>query len=189
MPKNTKGGSKAKKQKNNSQPSKNREIPVPEDSDDSHIAVISKVQGDSRYLCNIVGMNGVNQKVIPVNLSTGIKNKYGRGIIVTTGTHILISLRSFQKDKGDIIFIYRDSELSYLVENNYMIITKTNNDEGDIIFANFIDTSSNITSNTANNTASNTASITASNTSSISSSNNATENSLNNADVFDLSAI
>jgi hypothetical protein len=176
MPKNTKGGNKAKKQKNNNQPTKNREIPVPEDSDDSHIAVISKVQGDTRYLCNIVGMNGVDQKAILVNLSTGIKNKYGRGIIVTTGTHILISLRSFQKDKGDIIFIYRDSELSYLVENNFMIITKSNNDEGDIIFANFVDAPSNTISNT---------SISLSN----SVSNNATENSLNNADVFDLSAI
>lgn len=181
MPKNTKGGNKAKKQKNNNQPTKNREIPVPEDSDDSHIAVISKVQGDCRYLCNIVGINGIEQKVIPVNLSTGIKNKYGRGIIVTTGTHILISLRSFQKDKGDIIFIYRDSELSYLVENSYMIITKTNNDEGDIIFANFVDTTSNTVSNTTSHTVSNTCSV--------SSSNNKTENSLNNVDVFDLSAI
>lgn len=175
MPKNTKGGNKTKKQKNNSQPIKNREVPVPEDSDDSHIAVITKVQGDSRYLCNIVGMNGVDQKIIPVNLSTGIKNKYGRGVIVTTGTHILISLRSFQKDKGDIIFIYRDSELSYLVENSYMIITKTNNEEDDVVFANFVDTPSNTSS--------------INNITNISTSNNSNERSLNNADVFDLSGI
>jgi hypothetical protein len=170
MPKNTKGGNKTKKQKNNSQPIKNREIPVPEDSDDSHIAVITKIQGDSRYLCNIVSMNGVDQKIIPVNLSTGIKNKYGRGIIVTLGTHILISLRSFQKDKGDIIFIYRDSELSYLVENSYMIITKTNNEEDDIVFANFVDTPNNTNSN-------------------IDTSNNSNERSLNNSNAIDLSAI
>ena len=127
MPKNIKGGKKAKTLKNSTNPVKAREIPVPEKEDDSHIAIITKVQGDSRYLCQIVDTNGIQQKVYPVNLSKGTKNKYSRGIIIGNGTYVLIAVREFQKDKGDIIFVYKDSELGYLIENNHMIIDKVNN--------------------------------------------------------------
>ena len=127
MPKNIKGGKKAKSLKNSTTPNKARDIPFPEKEDDSHISLITKVQGDSRYLCQIVNTNGIQPNVYPVNLSKGTKNKYGRGIVITNGTYVLISIREFQKDKGDIIFIYKDSELGFLIENNYMIIDKVYN--------------------------------------------------------------
>jgi hypothetical protein len=127
MPKNIKGGKKAKSLKNSTTPNKARDIPFPEKEDDSHVALITKVQGDSRYLCQIVNVNGIQPNVYPVNLSKGTKNKYGRGIVITNGTYVLISIREFQKDKGDIIFIYKDSELGFLIDNNYMIIDKVNN--------------------------------------------------------------
>jgi hypothetical protein len=138
MPKNLKGGNKAKSQKNSSGPVKNREIPVPETDDDSHVAIITKVQGDGRYLSQIVNGEGTQPVVYPVNLSKGTKNKYGRGIIISCGTYVLISIREFQKDKADIIFVYRDSELGYLINNNYVVIDKTNNVTDDIEFSEFI---------------------------------------------------
>ena len=136
MPKNIKGGNKAKSLKNSSGPVKNRIIPYPEEEDDSHVAVVTKVNGDGRYLCQIVDKNGVQPKIYPVNLSKGVKNKYGRGIIIIPGTYLLISIREFQKDKGDIIFIYKDSELSILIDENYIIIKNTNisENENDIQF-------------------------------------------------------
>jgi hypothetical protein len=134
MPKNLKGGNKAKSQKNSSGPVKNREIPVPETDDDSHIAIITKVQGDGRYLCQIVNEQGTQPTTYPVNLSKGVKNKYGRGTIISNESYVLISIREFQKDKGDIIFVYRDSEISYLINNNYIIIDKTKNPEDEIEF-------------------------------------------------------
>jgi hypothetical protein len=126
MVKNTKGGNKAKSQKNSSAPIKNREIPLPEKDDDSHVAIITKIHGDGRYLCDLIGINGKNEENIPVNLSKGTKNKYGRGIIISLGTYVLVSKREFQKDKGDIIFIYKDSELDFLVGEGIINITKTN---------------------------------------------------------------
>ena len=122
MPRNIKGGNKAKSQKNSSGPTKHREIPIPEESDDSHVAVITKVQGDGRYLCQIINKEGLQPEIYPANLSKGVKNKYARGIIMTLGTYILISIREFQKDKSDIIFVYRDSEISYLIENEYIAV-------------------------------------------------------------------
>ena len=118
MPKNTKGGKKAKSLKNSNVPEYVREIPFPEEEDDSHVAIITKVQGDSRYLCQIVNETGMEQNTIPVNLSKGTKNKYSRGMIVGVGTHVLISIREFQKDKGDIIFVYKESEVPFLIERS-----------------------------------------------------------------------
>jgi hypothetical protein len=138
MVKNTKGGNKAKSQKNSSAPIKNREIPLPEQEDDSHVAIITKIHGDGRYLCDLIGIGGVNEENMPVNLSKGTKNKYGRGIIVSLGTYVLVSRREFQKDKGDIIFIYKDNELNYLVSEgiiNLAKINKNNTTSSDIIFS------------------------------------------------------
>ena len=141
MVKNTKGGNKAKGQKNSSMPTKNREIPIPEKEDDSHVAVITKVNGDGRYLCDIIGNSGVEYKGIPVNLSKGTKNKYGKGTIVSLGTYILIARREFQKDKGDVIFIYKDSEKGFL-ENEGIIPNSKNldtyDDDTNVIFSDVI---------------------------------------------------
>jgi translation initiation factor 1A len=133
MPKNTKGGNKAKSQKNSSGIQKNREIPSPEEEDDSHIAIVTKVQGDGRFLCQIIDKAGIQPQVYPVNLSKGVQFKYAKGIIITVGTYILISIREFQKDKGDIIFVYRDSEISYLLDNDYITLTNIEKQEDEEI--------------------------------------------------------
>lgn len=129
MPKNLKGGNKAKSLKNSSGFEKNRTIEVPEDEDDSHVAIITKVFGDKRYSCQIIDSNGLQPKVINVHLSSGTKNKYGRGIIIKPGSHVLMAIREFEKDKADIIFVYKDSEISYLIQNNIIIATNINNTE------------------------------------------------------------
>ena len=69
MPKNTKGGKKTKSQKNSSGVIKARDVAVPEENDDSHVGIITKIQGDGRYLCQIVDINGTQDKSYPVNLS------------------------------------------------------------------------------------------------------------------------
>ena len=129
MPKNLKGGNKAKSLKNSSGFEKNRIIEVPEDEDDSHVAIITKVFGDKRYSCQIIDSNGLQPKVMNVHLSSGTKNKYGKGIIIKPGSHVLIAIREFEKEKADIIFVYKDSELLYLIQNNIIIATNINNTE------------------------------------------------------------
>jgi len=139
MPKNLKGGNKAKSQKNSNGPIKNREIPVPETDDDSHVAIITKVLGYGKYFCQIVNEEGTQPVVYNANLSKGVKNNYGRGTIISCGTYVLISIREFQKNKPDIIFVYRDSELGYLINNNYVLIDKTNSVTDDIDFSEVVD--------------------------------------------------
>lgn len=146
MPKNIKGGNKTKSQKNSSGSTKNRDIPVPEEQDDSHVAIITKVQGDGRYLCKIIDENGLKPKEYPVNLSKGVKNRYARGIIIGLDSYILISLREFQKDKGDIIFVYKDSEIGYLIDNEYILIKSNVNNSEEIQFVD-VGTTNNVTHN------------------------------------------
>ncbi len=140
MGKNIKGGKKTKSLKNSNGEVKNRDIPVPEEVDDSHVGIITKVQGDGRYLCQIVDKDGLQTDVYPINLSKGTKNKYGRGIIIKVNTYVLFSIREFQKDKGDIIFIYRDNELAYLIDNDYIVpsitVNNTDNNENVLDFVN-----------------------------------------------------
>jgi len=137
MPKNTTGGNKAKSKKNSSGIVKNRDIEIPMTDDDSHVAIITKILGDARFHCQIVNSEGTLPETYLVNLSKGTKNKYGRGIIIAVGSYVLIAIREFQKDKADIIFVYRDSEIDYLKNNNYIIIDKVNNATDDIEFLDF----------------------------------------------------
>ena len=128
MTKNTIGGKKAKSMKNSTTPLKAREVPYPEQEDDSHVALITKVFGDGRYLCQIVDKTGILPGDYQINLSSGVKRRYARGIIILPGTYVLMAFREFQKEKGDIIFVYKDSELDNLVQNEYIILSKYNED-------------------------------------------------------------
>ena len=140
MPKNLKGGNKAKSQKNSTKPTKDRDIPVPLEEDDSHVAIITKILGDGRFYCQIINENGIQKDEYITNLSRGVKNKYTRGIQLGPGTYILISIREYQKSKTDILFAYNDAEISYLKNNNIITTDKINSDKyDDIEFSEFID--------------------------------------------------
>ena len=137
MPKNIKGGNKTKSQKNSSgEIKKNREIAVPETSDDSHVSVITKILGDSRYTADILNSTGIQKTGIIVHLSSTVKKKYGSGIILTPGSYVLVTIRETdQGKKGDIIFLYRDSEISFLIENKHMPAPNTDSALGDFEFS------------------------------------------------------
>lgn len=145
MTKNDKGGKKTRTQKRDNGNDKKREIPISDKSDNSHIAIINKVLGDGRYYCQITDMNGVHDKLYISNLSNGTKKKFCRGIILGVGTHVLISIREFQKEKADIIFAYKDTELNSLVERKEIasIILKDGTSSADLNydFTEFVDSS------------------------------------------------
>jgi hypothetical protein len=136
MPKkNIFGGKKAKSLKNGGTIQKNREIPLPEEEDDSHIAIIIKNLGDGRFHCQKINQNGIDKQIYVANLSSGTRRKHCKGIIININTYVLMSVREFQKDKTDIIFVYRDPEVNQLIEENFISIINTNElNNSDIIF-------------------------------------------------------
>jgi translation initiation factor IF-1 len=135
MPKNTKGGNKAKKQKNSTFVKKERDPPLPSEEELSHIAKIVGVMGDCRFKCKIVNSNGVQPNEIMVHLG-GKARKFGR---ITTASYVKISLREFEENKGDILYTYNGTDMDYLISNGYIKEVTSQNKEEEIIFCDVID--------------------------------------------------
>jgi hypothetical protein len=140
MPKNLKGGNKAKSLKNSTTVVKNREIEVPLNEDNSHVAIITKIFGYGKYNCQIMNHDGLQPKEHMVNLTKRVKSKYGRGILIGVNTHVLIAFREFEKNKADIIFVYRDSELPFLINSGHIKINTKSNINDEIQFSEYIHT-------------------------------------------------
>jgi translation initiation factor IF-1 len=130
MPKNTKGGNKTKKLKN-SNDIKAKETPLPSQDEDSHIAEITAVLGGYRFRCKIITENGLEKDEILVHLGQGSK-KFG---FVVLNSIVKISLRDFEKGKGDILYTYSQPDISYLTSNGYMPANlHPEKQSGDVIF-------------------------------------------------------
>lgn len=135
MPKNLKGGNKSKKLKNNAH-DKQRNTPLPCEADNSHIAQITASLGECRFRCKIVNPDGLQPAEIMVHLPNSSK-KYG---FITPSAYVKISLRDFEVNKGDILYLYNANDVSFLVSNNYMVevVEKSSgNGADDLIFSNF----------------------------------------------------
>lgn len=135
MPKNIKGGNKSKKLKNNAH-DKQRSTPLPCEADNSHIAQITASLGECRFRCKIVNADGLQPAEIMVHLPNSSK-KYG---FITPSSYVKISLRDFEVNKGDILYLYNANDVSFLVSNNYMVDVvekSTGNGADDVIFSNF----------------------------------------------------
>lgn len=134
MPINLKGGNKAKKQANDRDNTKNRPTPVPSSIDNSHVAKITATCGDCRFSCNIIDNKGINPKIIMAHLPNSSK-KYGR---YCKDSYIKISLRGnfggntpadiLENDKADILYLYKQNDISFLIANNYICDIIPNND-------------------------------------------------------------
>jgi translation initiation factor IF-1 len=87
--------------------------------------------GDCRFKCKILDMNGLQQNEIIVHLPNSSK-KYGRYI---NESYILISLRDFEINKGDILYLYNQSDISFLTNNNYITHLSTRDEDMNVIFS------------------------------------------------------
>ena len=131
MPKNLSGGNKTKKQANKySIEKKNRPTPIPIEKDNSHVAKIVSVMGDCRFKCKIIDSKGLNPTEIIVHLPNSSK-KYGRYV---NESYVLISLRDFEMNKGDILYLYNESDISFLVNNNYIIQVLSDKHDDNVVF-------------------------------------------------------
>lgn len=130
MPRNLKGGNKAKKQgSKNVNARRNREAPFPNAEDNQHIAVVNKILGDCRFNVKILSNNGLKNEEIICWLPAS-KKKYGR---VQLDSYVLMSKREFE-NKADILYLYNSSDVENLVQ--YKIIERDieNKETDDIIF-------------------------------------------------------
>ena len=131
MPKNTNGGNKAKKKKNSTSFGKQKDTPLPSEDENSHIAKITGILGDSRFKCKIINSEGMNPTEISVHLPNSAR-KFGW---ITRDSYVKISLRDFEVNKGDILYNYNANDISYLISNGFMIESTDNKVDEELIFS------------------------------------------------------
>ena len=106
MPKNTKGGKKFKKMKHNLE--ENRVLEQPEDMQE--YAIVNKLLGNSRVTLSYVKDN--KELVNCIGVISGRLRKKKQW--VKSGNFVIISERDFEKDKVDIIHVYKEDEMNEL---------------------------------------------------------------------------
>jgi translation initiation factor IF-1 len=133
MPKNLKGGNKAKKFKNSTDTLSVKETPIPLQSENSHVAKIVGIMGDCRFKCKIVTADGISPTDIIVHLPKSSR-KFGR---IVSDSIVKISLRDFEVNKGDILYNYNQNDIQFLINNGYMtnMVSNTNNENDELIFS------------------------------------------------------
>lgn len=151
MGKNIKGGNKTKKQKNSTNKDVTNKITDFRDKSQGQVyGVITKVYGGGRVQVSFVDdINfDVGQKQIKLGIIRGSskKGKYKYNLInVKIGDVILISLRSYDKDKVDVLYRYNDYDINVLRKGKHIneqllentnknrnnTNTNNNNDNGD----------------------------------------------------------
>lgn len=147
MGKNVKGGNKAKKQKNSTNKDVTNKVTDFRDKSQGQVyGVITKVYGGGRVQVSFIDdINfDVGQKQTKLGIVRGSskKGKYKYNLInVRIGNVILISLRSYDKDKVDVLYRYNDYDINVLrkgkhineqlLENTNKNISNTNTNNND----------------------------------------------------------
>lgn len=103
MVKNTHGGKKAKKAKN-SAPIRFKQPLLIADQDQSY-GQVEKVLGDMR--CSVLCKDGVER-------ICRIRGKFKRRVWISNGDVVLVALRDFEDEKGDIIHKYMPDDIQSL---------------------------------------------------------------------------
>lgn len=112
MPKNTAGGKKYKKLKHNMEVSRPLELP----DDDQEFALVNKLMGNGRATVTFIKNNEVT--VNALGIISGKLRKRKQWVIA--GNIVLISIRNFEKNKVDIIHVYKEYEMNELKRKGHL---------------------------------------------------------------------
>lgn len=126
MPRNLKGGNKAKKKSNkDTHNMQSKDIPYPNTEENSHIAKVIKVYGGCRFNVQFISDTGLKNEEMLAHLSRTASRRQGRIILDSV---IKVSKRDFE-DKCDILYQYNPSEIQKLVKEDYINVQVSNNEE------------------------------------------------------------
>ena len=131
MPKNTAGGKKYKKLKHNMEISRPLELP----DVDQEFALVNKLMGNGRATVTFIKNN--KETINSLGIISGKLRKRKQWVIA--GNIVLISIRNFEKDKVDIIHVYKEYEMNELKRKGYLHqeLMKHSNNHGGPMNSNF----------------------------------------------------
>ena len=135
MPKNTQGGKKYKQQKHKNNEHEQRVLTKP--SEDQQYAVVTKLLGNSRVSGRFYDTRDPNDKrmnEITCFLRPGLKKKRQ---FAKMGSIMIISLRDFEKDKADVVYIYGEEDTKRVKRKGLLhdnLIPKEEDEDGSFRF-------------------------------------------------------
>ena len=83
-------------------------------NEDTEYGIITKVLGDKRFLCKLKSFEiKLHDKEILVRVPKKFKRKRWW---VSVGDYVLVGMREYQADRGDIIYLYDNKEVRRLIK-------------------------------------------------------------------------
>lgn len=135
MPRNLKGGNKAKKKSNKDTIGRvKKEMVYPSTEENSHIAKVTSVLGDKRFMVLMLSNTGLKDESMMSHLSRTASKRQGRIIVDSI---VKISKRDFE-NKCDILYQYDQNEIQQLIKEDYIQIEVKNDDNDVVEFSNEI---------------------------------------------------
>jgi translation initiation factor IF-1 len=128
MPRNLKGGNKAKKGANKNVQSKKGkdDTPLPDESLKQYIGQVISVYGDCRYNSKIINKDTISLKELMIHLPGSLKRKSR----ISVGSIVMVSHRGFE-NKGDICYLYSSDDKEFLISKGYIFDKNIKNDDDD----------------------------------------------------------
>lgn len=119
MPKNTKTNNKGGKKHKRFKKQKNTtdsiiSVHFMKKEEDMEYGVITKVLGDKRFLCVLKSFDKkFNEKQLLVRVPKKFRRKRW---FVNVGDYVLVGIREYQQERGDIIYLYDNKEVRKLIK-------------------------------------------------------------------------
>ena len=129
MPKNLKGGNKAKKQKNSIPNTKIRPTYLPSNSLNEHIGVVNKKYGFQQYDVTIISDNGHKGETANAKAHGGKKN-----IKIEGGQYVLLEYSELNSGTFYITDVYQTQDIEILKQQGFIAVSNDKMDTDEIVF-------------------------------------------------------
>lgn len=129
MPKNLKGGNKAKKQKNSIPNTKIRPTYLPSNSLNEHIGIVNKKYGFQQYDVLIVSDNGHKGETANAKAHGGKKN-----IKIEGGQYVLLEYSELNSGTFYITDVYQTQDVEILKQQGFIPASNDKMDTDEIVF-------------------------------------------------------
>jgi initiation factor 1A len=97
--------------------------------DDTNYGIVTRVLGNGHFK---VKLNLENREVLGVLRGKFRKGSNKKDNFVQQNTVVLVSIRDFEQDKVDIVYVYKENEVRQLKKSGEFVEENTGGDDGSI---------------------------------------------------------
>ena len=98
--------------------------------DDTNYGIVTRVLGNGHFQ---VKLNLENREVLGILRGKFRKGSNKKDNFVQQNTVVLVSIRDFEKDKVDIVYVYKENEVRQLKKSGQFVEENTGGDDDTII--------------------------------------------------------